>query len=174
MILVACLYPDFYKLTHRYLDLFISEVKSQQQKMALDGDFWNIKRTSVDWTLWNEVTCEVETKREDLLISDMLSTQCDDIEVTMEEKDRNVHDEPSEEKLDVITEMDEQKRPEKQLGLLLRMYFMDGIPIVNDTLSHLFQLAKEMDTITLATYKVANLVQLSKTRDEIQRAVGQI
>ncbi|ETO34456.1 hypothetical protein RFI_02637, partial [Reticulomyxa filosa] len=32
------------------------------------------------------------------------------------------------------------------------MYFMDGIPIVNDTLSHLFQLVKD-DTITLATCK---------------------
>ncbi|ETO34457.1 hypothetical protein RFI_02638, partial [Reticulomyxa filosa] len=29
------------------------------------------KRTSVDWTLWNEVTWEVETKRKDPLISDM-------------------------------------------------------------------------------------------------------
>ncbi|ETO00354.1 hypothetical protein RFI_37093, partial [Reticulomyxa filosa] len=92
-------YPDFYKLPRTYLDLFISEVKSQQQKMALDGDFWNtediecvqqyLAQKSVDWTLWNEVfdtmicvptlTWEVETKREDLCISDMLSTQCDDI-----------------------------------------------------------------------------------------------
>ncbi|ETO01362.1 hypothetical protein RFI_36078, partial [Reticulomyxa filosa] len=92
-------YPDFYKLPRTYLDLFISEVKSQQQKMALDGDFWSkedvkcvqqcLVQTSVDWTLWNEVfdtmicvptlTWEVETKREDPPISDMLPTQRDDI-----------------------------------------------------------------------------------------------
>ncbi|ETN97390.1 hypothetical protein RFI_40139, partial [Reticulomyxa filosa] len=92
-------YPDFYKLPRTYLDLFINEVKSQQQKMALDGDFWNTEdvervqqclvQTSVDWALWNEVfdtmicvptlTWEVETKREDPLISNMLSTQSDDI-----------------------------------------------------------------------------------------------
>ncbi|ETO32578.1 hypothetical protein RFI_04539, partial [Reticulomyxa filosa] len=92
-------YPDFYKLTRTYLDFFISEVKLQQQKMALDGEFWNTKdiecvqqcfaQPSVNWTLWNEVfdtiicvptlTWEVETKRKDLCISDMLLTQCADI-----------------------------------------------------------------------------------------------
>ncbi|ETO30343.1 hypothetical protein RFI_06777 [Reticulomyxa filosa] len=200
-------------------------MKSQQQKMTLDGDFWSkediecvqqcLAQTSVDWTLWNEVfdtiiyvptlTWEVETKREDPLISDMLSTQCDDIKYATdkekgkveneeedsgssdnEEKDRDEH-EPSEEKLDDITEMDEhtvdvedRKNSENNENIESTLYpkhianvktFQLFVNFVNDTLSHMFQLVKD-DTITLATCKfvctnvnedkVANLVKLSK------------
>ncbi|ETO01942.1 hypothetical protein RFI_35498 [Reticulomyxa filosa] len=117
-------YPGFYKLTRRYLDFFISEVKSQQQKMALDGYFWSkedivcvcsivLRRHRWIGRLWNEVfdmiicvptlTWEYATDKE----KGKIENEEDSGPSDNEEKEIDGH-EPSEKKLDEITEMDEQ------------------------------------------------------------------
>ncbi|ETO16450.1 hypothetical protein RFI_20886, partial [Reticulomyxa filosa] len=75
-------YPYFYELPRTCLEFFIGEVKLQQKKMTIDGDFWSkediecvqqcLVQPSVGWALWNHVfaiminvpilTWEVETK----------------------------------------------------------------------------------------------------------------